>query len=548
MKKFYLIALFILCIISEKLSAQQPVLPKPVAAATDTSKIVDVLQGTQRMRLLKIDSVTDVQVLAGTVKLRQGTTLFYCDSCILNEKGGFFEAFGRVHINDSDTANIYSDYLKYIIDKQYAYLKNNVKLTDGKGNLTTNELEYDISAKLATYKNSGKVLTKKSILTSTEAFYFTDLKDVYFKKNVELKDPAYYLKADTLLYNTETETVRFVTDTYIRDSSGRIIRTKEGFYNLKTGEAEFGKNPVIIDGSTIATATTVFIKDSTGQILLKDNAVIRDTAEGRTIIGGEIIIDKKTEAFLATRKPVMIIKQDNDSIYISADTLFSARLSDLYAKKDTVPVKKTKTKQKGIKVVDVKKQEPKDSANRYFEGFRNVKIFHDSLQAVCDSMFYSFKDSIFQLYQQPVVWSNGSQITGDTILLFTKNKKADRLKVFENSFMVNRAQEEVYNQVKSTRMDGFFSDGALDSVRARGSAETIYYLQDEDSAFTGINQNTCDVLDIYFAEKELKKVVFRSQVKGTLWPIKQKTLQEMRLQNFKWLEARRPKTKFELFE
>jgi lipopolysaccharide export system protein LptA len=544
MKKFYLLALFVFCFVSEKLSAQQPV--HPATTATDTSKIVDVLQGTQRMRLLKIDSVTDVQVLAGTVKLRQGTTLFYCDSCILNEKSGFFEAFGHVHINDSDTANIYSDYLKYIIDKRYAYLKNNVKLTDGKGNLTTNELEYDISAKLATYKNGGKVLSKKSILTSTEAFYFTDLKDVYFKKNVELKDPAYYLKSDTLLYNTETETVRFVTDTYVRDSSGRIILTKEGFYNLKTGEAEFGQNSVIKDGATTATAKIILIKDSTGQILFKDNAIIRDTAQGTTIISGEIIVDKKTDAFLATRKPVMIIKQDNDSIYISADTLFSARLSDLYAKKDTVPVKKTKIK--GVKVVDVKKQEPKDSTNRYFEAFRNVKIFHDSLQAVCDSMFYSFKDSIFQLYQQPVVWSNGSQITGDTILLFTKNKKPDRLKVFENSFMVNRAQEEVYNQIKSTRMDGFFSDGALDSVRAKGSAETIYYLQDEDSAFTGINQNTCDVLDIYFAEKELKKIVFRSQVKGTLWPMKQKTPQEMRLQNFKWLEARRPKTKFELFE
>ena len=73
--------------------------------------------------------------------------------------------------------------------------------------------------------------------------------------------------------------------------------------------------------------------------------------------------------------------------------------------------------------------------NRYFEAFRHVRVFSDSLQAVCDSMFYSFKDSVFRLYDDPVVWSNENQVTGDTILLFTKNKKADRMQVFKNSFI-----------------------------------------------------------------------------------------------------------------
>jgi len=53
---------------------------------------------------------------------------------------------------------------------------------------------------------------------------------------------------------------------------------------------------------------------------------------------------------------------------------------------------------------------------------------------------------------------------------------------------------------------------------------------------------------VYFQNNELSKVVFRSQVKGTLWPIRQKSPSEMRLKNFQWLEAKRPKTKYELFE
>ena len=114
--------------------------------------------------------------------------------------------------------------------------------------------------------------------------------------------------------------------------------------------------------------------------------------------------------------------------------------------------------------------------------------------------------------------------------------------------MVNRLDPEIFNQVKSSRMDGYFKEGNIDSVRCTGLTECIYYIQDEDSAYTGINESKSDILDIYFANKELKKVVFRSSVTGTIWPIRQKDPKEMRLQGFQWLEARRPKSKFELFE
>jgi hypothetical protein len=209
--------------------------------------------------------------------------------------------------------------------------------------------------------------------------------------------------------------------------------------------------------------------------------------------------------------------------------------------KDSVLVKTTK----GTKWVAINE---KDSTNRYFEAYRHVRIFNDSLQAVCDSLFYSFKDSVFRLYEDPVVWSKENQITGDTILLFTKNKKADRVQAFENGFMVNKLDVQAFNQVKSTRIDGYFTEGNIDSVRARGYAQCIYYIQNEDSSFTGINESKSDVMDIYFRNKELFKVVFRSSVTGTLWPIRQKSPSEMRLPNFRWLDERRPKTKMEMYE
>lgn len=533
---FFVIGLLLASIISPA----QVITPTAAAPSEDSLLTVYILPGVRKLEFRKVDTV-QLTILAGNVKLKQGTSLFYCDSCVINNSTKTFEAWGKVHINDADTVNIYSNHLRYLIDKRLAFLDGAVRLTDGKGTLTTPDLEYDMTTNIGIYKHGGKVVNKKTVLTSKEGWYYGGLKDIYFKDNVVLKDPAYDITTDSLMYNTQNGLVRFIAQTFIKDTSGRTIETKDGFYNLQTGKAEFGQRPIIRDGKVTIIGDNIAFDDSTGTSQARGNVIIVDSAQGTTIIAGEVFRDNKRDRILATRKPLMILKQENDSIYITADTLFSARLSDLSASKDSV----VKDTVKGTKVVTV--NNTKDSTNRYFEGYRNVRIFSDSLQAVADSMFYSFKDSTFRLFQGPVIWAKESQITGDTVFVFTKNKKADKVKVFENSFLVNKMDNEIFNQIKSSRMDGYFNNGNIDSVRANGFAECIYYIQDEDSAYTGINESKSDIIDIYFSEQALRKVVLRSNVTGTIWPIRQKTPSEMRLPNFSWLEERRPKTKYELF-
>ncbi len=561
--------------------------PKTTTSVPEDSLItVEILPGARKLEFRKLNDSTQLQILAGNVKLKQGNTLFDCDSCVINNSANTFEAWGNVHINDSDTTNIYAGHLRYIINDKHAFLDGGVKLTDGKGSLTTPDLEYDVTTKIGIYKNGGKVINKKSILTSKEGYYYTDLKDVYFKYHVELKDPAYSITTDSLLYNTETESTRFIAKTVIIDSNGRIIETSEGYYNQKTGKADFGSRPSIRDlkARTLIRANHMEFDDSSHTSLAEGNVVYIDSTNNTTMLAGRMLRNNKTDAILATNKPLLIIKQDKDSIFITADTLFSARLSDLHrnadtiqakdslgrkdsvGKKDSLGVKDLKLRKDSIVIKDLKLQKDslvydtlkgrkvialdntKDSTNRYFEGYRNVRIFSDSLQAISDSLFYSFKDSTFKLFQHPVIWSKESQITGDTVYLFTKNKKADRMKVFENSFLVNKSGPELFNQISSTRLDAWFLDGSIDSARAKGYVSCIYFIQDDDSAYTGINESTADMLDIYFEKDELKRVVFRSDVTGTLWPIRQKDPKTMRLPKFIWLEEKRPKTKFELFE
>lgn len=545
MQRFISLLVFFALALSSA-SAQVTSTPQPGA---DTMKVVELIYA-DRLRTEQRDSVTEVQILAGRVHLKQGKTQFFCDSAIYNKFTKIVEAFGHVHINDADSVHTYADYLIYHADTKLATLTKNAKLTDGKTTLLTDELHYDANQKIGEYFNGGRVLNNQSVLTSKEGTYYGELKDVYFKKDVVLKDPKYYLKSDSLLYNTSTEIATFITKTYIEDSAKRKITTREGYYDLKNRNASFGKRPIIEDtkARTKTIADIVETDDSTGITTLIGRAVHIDSAQGVSLLANLIITNRKEETLFATQHPLMIIKQDNDSIYVTADTLFSGKLSKMKVLTKTDSLTGKIDTIKGALTINTRDKPKNDSADRYFQGYHHVRIYSDSLQAVSDSMFYSGADSVFQLFTDPVAWASNSQITGDTMYLYTKNKKPERLYVFENGFAVNKVGKDMYNQLRGNRMNGYFVDGNIDYMRSKGNAESVFYVMDRDSALVGVNKAQGDIIDLRFLNKELNKVVVISEPKATMFPAKQATEQDKVLRSFRWLEARRPKTKFEMFE
>jgi hypothetical protein len=152
------------------------------------------------------------------------------------------------------------------------------------------------------------------------------------------------------------------------------------------------------------------------------------------------------------------------------------------------------------------------------------------------------------MYKDPLVWSNENQLSGDTIYLFTKNKKPDHLFVFENSFAISRTKENFLNQIKGNRINGNFVNGNIDYMRAKGNAESVYYLQDSDSAYIGMNYARADAISMYFGKDGLKRVSWVNGVEGTTFPMNQIPEEKKSLRNVKWLDNRRPKTWLELFQ
>lgn len=518
-------------------------LPRPdsARAKADTASKLQILKAG-RYNFENKDSLTSLLSLGVDVQLRQDKTLFYSDSVVLNQISSIMEAFGHVHINDNDSLNTYAKYMRYNGKERKAFLRDDVKLMDTKGGvLTTKELNYDMVTKIAIYKTGGKVVNKKTVLTSKEGEYFQDLHEVYFRKDVVLTSPEYQIYTDSLQYNTETEKATFIAPTTIVNGK-RKIYTSSGSYDLKTGKAYFATRSSIVDSTYSLTADRMASDDATGLGQAEGNVVYVDTANGVSLLAGKAFTNKKNASILAVDKPLMIIKQEKDSVYVTADTLFSGHISDL----DTsikIPII--------IDTAGKKWQKPdllgKDSGqNRMFQAWHHVRIFSDSLQAVCDSMFYAGTDSAFRLYRDPIVWANKSQITADTMYLFTKNQNPEHLRAYFNGFMINQAATYQFNQVRGNTINAWFKEGEIDYVRAKGRAESVYYATDEYDKFIGMNRATADAIDMFFEKRKPKIVKFISDLKGTTYPMRQIPAEQDKIKGFKWQEDRRPKTKFEM--
>jgi hypothetical protein len=280
---------------------------------------------------------------------------------------------------------------------------------------------------------------------------------------------------------------------------------------------------------------------------------------------------------MATQIPLLIIKQGADSIFITADTLFSGRIIDLLKTKkipnvrpepidtsfnksiklDTIkaatikPIIKKGTAKTAVDSIKLKtvSTPPVDSTLKYFEAYKNVKIFSDSLQAVGDSLFFSGSDSVFRLFNNPIIWAQENQISGDTIYLFLKNKKPERLYVIENALSISKVDSSIYfNQVRGNSIDALFdSTGQVHFLTAKGSAENIYYAQDEQKGFVGVNKNSCDLIEINFTDGKPKRVKFINNLEGGLLPMRGKTNHdELKLKSFNWQDKLRPKSKFDI--
>ena len=445
----------------------------------------------------------------GHVIFEQNETTIYCDSAILYKKENIVKAFGHVKILEGDSVTITAKRLTYTGDEKKAELRENVifkKLNSV--TLYTDFLDYDRQRQQAKYFNGGKLVDSTNVLTSKKGYYQVNTNMASFKKDVVGKNPDYTLVSDTLQYHTKTNIVYFRDHTELTDVDGNVFVYEEGEYNTNIRKSDLAKGEV-----------------ETESYILTGNKLLLDDIKKLYRAIGEVEMISKTQDIIITgdnshyQRSKGIAKvfgnalmkkiMDKDTLFLTADTLVAI--------------------------------ESKDPTKKRLLAYNNVKIYKSDLQGIADSLAYVSIDSILYFYNDPVLWTEGNQMSADSINVVLVNNTIDRLNMSVNSFVVSTDSIDNYNQIKGRDMVAFFNSGKIKKVNVYGNGESLFFaLNDEQTTLIGMNKIFCSSMTINFKLNKADNVSFYVKPDASFIPPHELKQPDTKLKGFHWRIGEKP--------
>jgi lipopolysaccharide export system protein LptA len=447
--------------------------------------------------------------IIGNVIIQQKETTIYSDSAIWNRKENQIEFFKNVRITEGDSIVITADRLMYEGDQKIARLRDNVVFRKlDRATLFTDNLDYFRQRQEARYFDGGRLVDSTNVLTSDKGYYQMNTNMASFKKNVVLVNPDYTLESDTLQYHARTNIVYFRAPTEITDPDGTVVNLSEGEYNtrIRRSDLRLGEIETI---SYRITGTRMTSDDITKKYRARGNVVITGKENEIIITGEDANYNKQTGEIFIFGNPVMKKILDNDTLYMSADTL------------------------KAIENIDPAKDR--------LLAYHDVKIFKTDLQGIADSMAYFSQDSTLYFYQNPVLWSGVNQMTADSIHMLIKDNTIDQMIMRVNSFVVSEDSLNNYNQIKGRDMNAYFRQQKMHHVDVEGNSESVFFALDETNTYlVGMNKSISSNMRINFKDNRADNISFYVEPDADFIPPHELQDSQKKLPGFNWRGKERP--------
>lgn len=440
----------------------------------------------------------------------QGTTTIYCDSAWFYRSKNRVEAFGHVRIVEGDSITITASRLEYDGNTKTAKLRNNVVFTKlATAKLYTNYLDYDRVLNQALYFNGGKLVDSINELTSRKGYYNANNNLASFKKDVKVSNPDYTMTADSLQYNSKTKDIYFVSKTTVinRDSSSSVFEA--GRYNTisKTSDLQQG----MAQTQSYELKGKSYDIDDKRKIYKVRGDIVMTYKDENLVIYGQACDYYRSKGIAKVYNGAYVAKVTDagDTLFMAADTLVSIDSSDPSMKR--------------------------------LLAYNNVKIFKNDLQGIADSLEYRSYDSTLYFYQGPVLWSDGNQMTADSISMLIEKNTISKIYMIANAFIISKDSLTNFNQIKGRNMTAQFKNQKLNRVLIDGNGESLYFALDEKTnSLTGMNKTICSNMVIRFKDSRVDNVSFYVKPEADFIPPHELQEEQKKLEGFTWKESQKP--------
>jgi len=461
----------------------------------------------------------DAQIVKGHVEFQHQGGKLTCDSAYFYQQSNSVRAFGHVYFTQGDTLSLRCERAFYDGQQQMMDARENVILKHRKQTLYTDSLNYDRLYSNAYFFEGGTLVDGKDKLVSDWGEYNTQTRQAKFYFNVKLRSEKRLVTTDTLYYDTKKSRAHVTGPSKITTDDGSVIDTQDGYFDSNSDKAQLFGRSVLTDKNKTITGDSLYYDRNTGENRGFGNVIYTDKENKNSLIADVLRYNEKTGYGYATKNALVKDYSQKDTLYVHADTLklFTFHINT-------------------------------DSVYRVTHAYNKVRAYRTDLQAVCDSLTFSTKDSCLTMYKDPIVWNENRQLLGELIKVYMNDSTIREAHVIGQALSVEKVDEEDhYNQISSKLMHAYFTDGAIRYTESVGNVRVIFYpVDDRDSSLIGLNYTETDTMRTYLKDRKLEKV-WTPKHTSVMYPMTQIPPNKYKLSEFAWFDNLRPINKDDIF-
>ncbi|MDR0414333.1 MAG: hypothetical protein LBH84_02850 [Prevotellaceae bacterium] len=476
------------------------------------------------LRSLKKGEETGNRLIGNVQLLHNGATMT-CDSAYVYQ-GNHFEAFGRVVVN-KDTTWLFGDYMDYQGNTDVGRVRGRlVTLLDGKTRLRTQLLDFNTATNTAVFSNGGVIDNGQSQLESDEGTYYSGQKLAIFNTKVEMKSEDYRIKSDSLHYLTEQDVATFFKQTYVWHEDV-FLSFRLGYYNRPNDHFFMADHAYMMSDKQESWSDSAHYYRAQKEGEMFGNVQLYDSAQHAMSLGDYAKLYEDRDLAYMTNDPAALLfsdKPEDDTMFIKADTLLVRRVANT----DSATMML-------------------DSTRKYMHAFFGVKFFHPDIQGVCDSMAYSAIDSLAEMFYNPILWNENTQMSANKMEFYQKNNQLHRLDMIDAGFIasLDDSVKAYYNQIKGSLIVAHFAQNDLYKVEVFGNGQTVYYARDSMKLSNVLRASSIDI-SFYIKNRAIQKINYSVSSDSKLIPPADINVKELTLKGFSWQPHLRPSSRYDI--
>lgn len=338
----------------------------------------------------------------------------------------------------------------------------------------------------------GNIVIVRDTVTirGEEGFYFPDERKSLLEKNVSLTDRQVLLNSQKGLYFSDIKTAYFSEKVSLKDTANLIFSDSLVYYRIEAR--------AIVLGNVVVTNPT-------------DNIVITGDY-------GEHFTNEK-RSFI-TGNPVLTKIDTSSSGEIDTLVIRSKRMDAFRSESDTLP---------RIDITD------------------SVRIRRGMLRSRSNKARYLLQKKMILLYDNPIVWYENNQLTGDSIVVELREdgrrNRINKMFIYRRAFLASKDSLDIsgrkFNQISGDEMVITFNETSqIERTDVFKQSRSLYYTFDEGKP-KGANLTSGDEITVYFQNNQIQSITFRGAIEGMQYP--ERLIQRVQnLPNFQWRDSEKP--------